>query len=93
MVRYSGVDLDHFATCAFAFVLQTRAFGIQLLQPRHYTLRISATFHQRDEVLYSAVDFAKTPRSSAIGLNARSLQSLPLGRIFANSFSDDAVVE
>ena len=73
MVRYSGIDLDHVATCAFAFVLQTRAFGIQLFQPRHYTLRISATFHQCDEVLYSAVDFAETPRSSAIGLNAMAV--------------------
>jgi hypothetical protein len=56
-------------------------------------LRISATFNQCDEVSYRALDFDETPRSSAIGLNARSLQSLTLGRIFANGFSDDAFVE
>ena len=70
-----------------------RTLGLKLFEPRQYALRISAFFYQRDEVLYRAFDFAKAPGPPAIGLNARGFQSLPLMRIFAHNFGDNAVVE
>lgn len=73
--------------------MQARTLGLKLFEPQQYALRVSAAFHQRDEVLYRALDFAKVPRPPAIGLNARGFQSPPLGRIFAHDFGDNAVVK
>ena len=93
MVSNAGVELDHVATRAFSFVLQMRTLGLKLFEPRQHALRISAIFYQGEEVLYRAFDLAKAPGPAAISLNARGFQSLPLMRIFAHDFGDNAVVE